>query len=393
MIKFSDFRSRVFPVCFVLLFFFCSPGIDRFGQPNALFLALFSIVSLLFFLSHYRTINLHLELSLLELFYLFFSSVVLIFIVPSSTIPNGFFLSYLNIVCSIIIGVFVFNYVVSLNLSQKERVLVNTILLVSLFSIIHFFMLKLGVITPSERDFYRNYTGGFVILKGFFNEPAHYGIFMSVLIFTGLVAIESFIRKHVVLVVLACTSVFLTYSLSGIVMCLSAFGIWYFKNYKTYLVTIILPFVFFAIAALFAVSFTLSFSSESIIFDRLINVLAGDDNSSNYRIFESWAFVQYIDNPFNFLFGTGVGNNDYFSEKVMKMDSSFVGINVLANSLYIGGFIYLSFVLFKFWLLCRSPYVFSFTVIFCFSHGYLVGPIFYPLLGFSFGFFARDNYV
>uniref|UniRef100_UPI001962E752 hypothetical protein n=1 Tax=Morganella morganii TaxID=582 RepID=UPI001962E752 len=122
--------------------------------------------------------------------------------------------------------------------------------------------------------------------------------------------------------------------------------------------------------------------SESLIITRLIRILSGSDGSANYRLMATWLLFPAFENYQNLLFGVGVGNMDVYSISVLNFQQKFIGVNVFANILFSSGvFGFLSVISMLLISLNKNIPVLLILCITCFTHGYLVGPFFFPIIG------------
>lgn len=383
-----EIKTKISVLC--LYFFLCAPGIDRFLIPNYVYSILFGCVATFYFFYKGITPSKYLGFSIFDGVYLFISFVCLFIFIPERGDISGFIYSYLNIICSLLIGGLFYYFLNNVRKEEKEVLLNGVLYVVVGYALLKYIFLKLGVIIGDDSEYYRNYSGNAIIIKGFFNEPAHYSIVVSTLLFFCFFSFNNYVKRNVIIIFVAMFSVFFSLSLSGIFLFILALGLFLFSMENKKFILYVIPLFFVLLLFLYLIEFDGGISSSTLLY-RLDGVVNGVDNSANYRVFQSWSFVKYLDNIYNILFGTGIGNNAYFSLRVMGLYEPFVGINVIGNAFFSGGLIFGLSLIFRLYFQFYSFYFFIYLVVLCFSHGYLVGPLFYPLLGIGSALILRGN--
>ncbi|MFL1801740.1 hypothetical protein ACJW8F_10180 [Plesiomonas shigelloides] len=248
-------------------------------------------------------------------------------------------------------------------------------------SLIKYIFLQIGLMSPESLDYYRQWSEFPIVIRGFFNEPSHFIIFVSSLLLAKFLILKNRVSENKFLVLVVVISFSLSMSLAGFALLLLLGVIYCLVNMKYSLVAIVF-------VLLLSSSVLIKYSAEFIdveqvrlIFNRVDSLISGKDGSSNYRLFDTWNFMSYLkDEPEFLLFGVGIGNmeNHFLSHTGI---ANYAGVNVFSNIMYFGGltltfvFICIMLYLLKFKLLV----VLYFSLI-CFTHGYITGPFLFPML-------------
>ena len=241
------------------------------------------------------------------------------------------------------------------------------------YAISRYLMIVLGVAEATAAEIYKGREH--FVLVGLFNEPAHFAIFQTLSLaflihFRGL-KLNSWFSFFV------SVSVFLTFSLSGLLLLLLTFMTGFFSGRKT----LIRIFIFFVAVVFITASFAFI---ENEFTTRMLRVLSQKDTSAVVRLIGSWAGIVSFTDFWQYAFGIGLGN--YSDFVLLNADPYFKDVldregrtwNIVAYVASVGGVVGLFLLVLGIWRMLRvnGHYCFIFFAS-LFAYGELAGPSFW----------------
>lgn len=364
-----------FPLFYIL--FFLSPAINRFGTDIKWYTGFAAIISL-----YYLVINK--VITKLDILFIIFLICCLIslpinYILDDYINSVSFLRSFINLTSILVVSSALSLYYKKLNPILIATTINYNIYMLLIYSTFKYISLYTGLITPESLDFYRQYDKFPLIIRGFFNEPSHYAIAIILLITIKIFLLKQTINsKNYILYIFIIISIALTYSITAYVLISLVAILYLFEHKRKYLLYIGLLFILTLLLSLFLINFI----DDNLIIARFIRILSGNDGSANYRLTATWLLFPALENIHNLLFGVGVGNMDIYSLTVLNFQQKFIGVNVFANILFssgLAGFLSICLI-FSITLKNNASTLMIFCII-CFTHGYLIGPFLFPIIG------------
>ena len=279
-----------------------------------------------------------------------------------------------------IICILVLPYFLAYNFSKVKRILINSLVFLSLLGIYqviaHYFLPNLpyslspSLLSNSGYDAMHSYGEKFRI-KSIYSEPAHFSIYIN-LIYAYLLHYRIKLNKRIHTLVIITTM--LTFSLSGIALLLANYCILLLKHImkgrKHYIIYIIIFFILISVAGY----------QNQYLRKRVFRAFALSEGSSVDRLLGGWELASKA--PF---YGVGLGNitnfhDDLsielnFTKEAGKIHNIFAV--VLATTGYFG---LLIFSLFLVYLTKKNIFFILFVIISGFAWGYFNSTPFWLLL-------------
>jgi hypothetical protein len=376
-----------FPV--ILGLFFLTPAALRFGVEGYYYSALISIFSVCYLLLKKRKLN-KFDITLLISFISFVFTVFVNFLLFDFISLPEFFSSFINLISMSFITVALITYTLRLPIDSRVYMIDGLLYFIVFIGLLKYLLFTLGVVEPEELDFYRRYDKFPIVIRSFFNEPSHYSIVIFLLISIKHLLLNIRFSSQLKFNMLILISLILTGSMTAYVLLIIYFYFYLFNcKYYGYLLAFS---IIGSVVGIFVFYLFYLYFPDSIFIERAINVVSGDDGSANYRLIDTWAFLNaYNDNILAFIFGVSLGNMESYSISMLGFQDGYVGVNLIANILFVGGITYCFIFFFQVYMSFNGfALPFLFFLIISFTHGYIVGPFFLPLLGIAYGCSKTD---